>query len=107
MSAATVSRVLRRAGLSRWRELEPQPPVVRYERATPGELVHIDIKKLGRIERPSHRVTEDRRDRVRGIRWEFAHVAVDGHSRTSLVAMAEDERKSWRTTGHAESPCNG
>ena len=93
VSSATVSRVLRRAGLSRWRELEPQPPVVRYERATPGELVHIDTKKLGRIERPSHRVTGDRRNRVRGIGWEFAHVAIDDHSRTSLVAMAEDERK--------------
>src|SRR5690606_28367159 len=93
VSAATVSRVLRQAGLSRWRELEPQPPVVRYERAAPGELVHIDIKKLGRIERPSHRVTGDRRDRVRGIGWEFAHVAIDDHSRTSLVTMAEDERK--------------
>lgn len=93
LSSATVSRVLRRAGLSRWRELEPQPPVVRYERAAPGELIHIDTKKLGRIERPSHRVTGDRRDRVRGIGWEFAHVAIDDHSRTSLVAMAEDERK--------------
>ena len=93
LSAATVSRVLRRAGLSRWRELEPQVPVVRYERAAPGELVHIDTKKLGRIERPGHRVTGDRRDRVRGIGWEFAHVAIDDHSRTSLVAMAEDERK--------------
>ena len=93
VSSATVSRVLRRAGLSRWRDLEPQSPVVRYERATPGELVHIDTKKLGRIERPSHRVTGDRRDRVRGIGWEFAHVAIDDHSRTSLVSMAEDERK--------------
>lgn len=93
VSSATVSRVLRRAGLSRWRELEPQSPVVRYERATPGELVHIDTTKLGRIERPSHRVTGDRRDRVRGIGWEFAHVAIDDHSRTSLVSMAEDERK--------------
>jgi transposase InsO family protein len=93
LSAATVSRVLRRARLSRWRELEPQPPVVRYERAAPGELIHLDTKKLGRIERPSHRVTGDRRDRVRGIGWEFAHVAIDDHSRTSLIAMAEDERK--------------
>ena len=93
LSAATVSRVLRRARLSRWRELEPQPPVVRYERAAAGELIHLDIKKLGRIERPSHRVTGDRRDRVRGIGWEFAHVAIDDHSRTSLITLAEDERK--------------
>lgn len=93
LSAATVSRVLRRARLSRWRELEPQPPVLRYERAAAGELIHLDTKKLGRIERPSHRVTGNRRDRVRGIGWEFAHVAIDDHSRTSLVTMAEDERK--------------
>lgn len=93
LSAATVSRVLRRARLSRWRELEPQPPVLRYERATAGELIHLDTKKLGRIERPSHRVTGNRRDRVRGIGWEFAHVAIDDHSRTSLITMAEDERK--------------
>mgnify|MGYP003576691738 FL=1 len=93
VSAATVSRVLRRAGLSRWRELEPQAPAVRYERSTPGELIHIDTKKLGRIERPSHRVTGNRRDRVRGIGWEFAHVAIDDHSRASLVTMAADERK--------------
>lgn len=93
LSAATVSRVLRRARLSRWRELEPQPPVLRYERAAAGELIHLDTKKLGRIERPSHRVTGNRRDRVRGIGWEFAHVAIDDHSRTSLITMAEDERK--------------
>lgn len=93
VSVATVSRVLRRAGLSRWRELDPQVPPRRYERATPGELIHIDTKKLGRIERPSHRVTGDRRDRVRGIGWEFAHVAVDDHSRLSLVTMADDERQ--------------
>ena len=93
LSAATVSRVLRWAGLSRWRELEPQPPVVRYERATPGELVHIDTKKLGRIGEPGHRVTGQRTHRSRGIGWEFAHVAIDDHSRTSLVAMAGDERK--------------
>lgn len=93
LSAATVSRVLRRAGLSRWRELEPQSPVVRYERSAPGELLHIDIKKLGRIGEPGHRVTGQRSHRCRGIGWEFAHVAIDDHSRTSLVDMAADERK--------------
>jgi len=93
VSSTTVSRVLRRAGLSRWRELEPQAPVQRYERATSGELIHLDTKKLGRIERPSHRVTGDRRDRVRGIGWEFVHVAIDDHARTSPATMAEDERQ--------------
>lgn len=93
VSAATVSRVLRRAGLSRWRELEPQEPPRRYERAAPGELIHIDTKKLGRIGEPGHRVTGERCHRTRGIGWEFAHVAIDDHSRLSLVAMAEDERQ--------------
>ena len=93
LSAATVSRVLRRAGLSRWRELEPQLPVVRYERAAPGELVHIDIKKLGRIGEPGHRVTGQRSHRCRGIGWEYAHVAIGDHSRPSLVAMAADGRQ--------------
>lgn len=93
VSRATVSRVLRRAGLSRWRELEPQPPVRRYERAAAGELVHFDIKKLGRIERPSHRVTGNPRDRVRGIGWEFVHVAIDDHSRLSHAVVRRDEKQ--------------
>ncbi len=67
LSRATVSRLLRRHGLARLRDLEPAPPVVRYQRQLPGELLHFDIKKLGRIVRPSHRVTGDRRDQVRGL----------------------------------------
>ena len=66
LSRATVSRLLRRHGLARLRDLEPAPPVVRYQRQLPGELLHFDIKKLGKIVRPSHRVTHDRRDQVRG-----------------------------------------
>jgi transposase InsO family protein len=98
VSAATVSRVLRRIGLSRWRELEPQPPAERYERETPGELIHLDIKKLGRIGEPGHRVTGQRVHRTRGIGWEFVHVAIDDHSRTSLATMAEDERQGSAVT---------
>lgn len=93
LSAATVSRVLRRAGGSRWRELKPQAPVVRYERQAPGELVHLDTKRLGRIGDPGHRVTGQRLHRRRGIGWAFAPMAIDDHSRTSLVTMAEDERQ--------------
>ena len=66
LSKATVSRLLRRHQLHRLALLEPPPPVCRYEREHPGELIHFDIKKLARIERPSHRVTGDRRDLVRG-----------------------------------------
>lgn len=91
LSPATVSRVLRRLGLSRWRELEPQDPPRRYEREAPGELIHIDTKKLGRIAQPGHRVNGDRTTRVRGIGWEFVHVAIDDHSRLSHVGVAEDE----------------
>lgn len=94
VSVATVSRVLRRAGISRWRELEPQPPVHRYERAHPGDMIHIDTKKLGRIGEPGHRVTGRRVHKTRGIGWEFAHVAIDDRSRTAVVAMAENEQKN-------------
>ncbi len=75
VSATTVSRVLRRLGLSRLRDLEPAEPVRRYERARPGELIHIDIKKLGRFERVGHRITGDRRGQSnsRGVGWEYVH----------------------------------
>jgi len=93
-SVATVSRVLRKLGLSSLRALDPAPAVMRYERAVPGELLHLDTKKLGCIERPSHRVTGNRRDSVDGAGWEFAHVAIDDNSRTGFVQMHADERKN-------------
>jgi transposase InsO family protein len=93
VSKATVSRVLRRAGLSRLTDLRPAEPVQRYEREQPGELLHIDIKKLGRIERPGHRVTGTREGRVQGAGWEFLYVAVDDHSRVAFTQMYPDERK--------------
>ncbi|HEY0231949.1 MAG TPA: IS481 family transposase [Dokdonella sp.] len=93
VSMATVSRVLRRAGLSRWRDLEPLPVRPRYQRAAPGELIHIDTKKLGRIGEPGHRVTGQRAHRTRGIGWEFVHVAIDDHARLGLAALADDERQ--------------
>src|SRR5881398_3573769 len=78
VSPATVSRVLRRLGLNRLEALEPAEPVRRYERQQPGELVHLDIKKLGRFERLGHRITGDRKQgRSRGAGWEFVHVAID------------------------------
>lgn len=88
LSEATLSRILRGHRPGR-----PPPPVVRYERAEPGELLHFDIKKLGRIARPSHRVTGDRRDQSRGIGWECLHVCIDDHSRFSHAAVRADERK--------------
>lgn len=92
-SVATVSRLLARLGLSSLKALDPVEPVVRYEREAPGELLHMDTKKLGRIVRPSHRVTGNRKDSVDGAGWEFAHVAIDDHSRAGYVQMYADERK--------------
>ena len=91
ISTATVSRVLRRARLSRWRELDPVPAPLRYEMAHPGELIHLDTKKLGRIGSPGHRVTGLRAHRHRGIGWDVVHVAIDDASRTSFASVAENE----------------
>jgi len=92
-SVATISRLLASLGLSSLKALDPAPVVTRYEREAPGELLHLDTKKLGRIERPSHRVTGNRRDSVDGAGWEFTHVAIDDHSRAAFVQMHPDERK--------------
>ena len=94
VSESTVGRILARAGLSKLSDLMPAEPVRRYEHAAPGNLLHIDTKKLGRIERPSHRVTGNRRDRVSGAGWEYLFVGIDDHSRISLTDMFPDERKA-------------
>ena len=94
VSASTVGRVLRRAQLSRWSDLVPSEPVLRYEHEHPGDLVHIDTKKLGRIERMSHRVTCNRRDTVDGAGWEYLFVAVDDHARLGFTQMKPNERVS-------------
>jgi len=94
LSRATVSRVLRRLKLSRICDLEPQLPAQRYEHAHPGDLLHLDIKRLVRIARPSHRVTGDRRDTVKGIGAEYVHVAIDDHSRIAFSAIYPDETRA-------------
>ena len=68
-------------------DLQPVEPVQRYEHAAPGDLLHIDTKKLGRIERMSHRITGDRRDGVNGAGWEFLYVAIDDHARIGFTKM--------------------
>ena len=95
VSPATVSRVLRRHGLSRIRDLEPPEPVRRYERERPGELIHIDIKKLGRFARTGHCITGDRtrQSSGRGIGWEYLHLAVDDHSRLAYSEIHPDEQR--------------
>ncbi len=90
---STVARVLQRAGQSRLQALEPREPVRRYERARPGELLHLDVKKLGRITGFfGHRITGDRSRRRRGAGWEYVHVAIDDHSRLGYVEVLRDER---------------
>jgi transposase InsO family protein len=91
-SPATVHRVLKRLGLERLSKIDPRPAVQRYEWATPGDMLHVDIKKLGRIVEPGHRVTGDRRDTVRGVGWECVHVCVDDASRAAYVEVLPDER---------------
>jgi transposase InsO family protein len=92
VSSSTVSRVLARAGLSRLWQLEPSEPVVRYEHDNPGDLVHIDTKKLGRIERMGKRIPGSSRTPI-GAGWEFLFVAVDDHSRIGFTDLYPDERK--------------
>jgi transposase InsO family protein len=93
VSPATVSRILRRLGLNRVRDLEPAEPERRYERENPGEIIHIDIKKLGRFERVGHRITGDRTapNKSRGAGWDFVHVCIDDHSRVAFSEIKPDE----------------
>jgi transposase InsO family protein len=92
MPLSTVSTVLTRIGLGPLSRLEPAEPANRYERKRPGELLHIDVKRLGRIGRPGHRVNGDRRTRSRGIGWEYVHVCVDDATRIAYVEVLEDEK---------------
>ena len=91
LSRATVSRILRRAGLNRLRSLDPPPPVVRYEHKRPGDLIHFDIKRLARIVKPGHRVHGDRRKESRGAGYEYLHIAIDDHSRIAFGAILPDQ----------------
>ena len=95
LSAATVSRILRRLGLNRLSALEPAEPVRRYERDHPGEMIHIDIKKLGRFNQIGHRITGDRtgQSNNRGVGWEYVHIAIDDHSRVAFAKVLSSERK--------------
>jgi len=92
MPLSTVSVVLNRIGLGRLSRLEPPEPPNRYERRRAGELLHVDVKKLGRIGRPGHRVNGDRRTRTRGIGWEYVHIAIDDATRLAYVEVLADEK---------------
>jgi transposase InsO family protein len=91
LSRATVARIVARCGWQRLHVLEVPPTSRRYERARPGELLHLDVKKLARIVRPGHRISGDRRDTVRGAGWQCAHMAIDDHSRVGHGEMLPDE----------------
>jgi len=92
LAASTVHAILRRHGCSRLDRGQPREAVVRYERERPGELVHVDAKKLGRILIPGHRVTGDRRRRAAGkAGWQYLFVAVDDASRLGFASIYPDE----------------
>jgi transposase InsO family protein len=99
ISPATVSRILQRLGLNRLSALEPAEPVRRYERDKPGEMIHIDIKKLGRFNQIGHRITGDRKGQSngRGVGWEYVHVAVDDHSRIAFAKVMSSEKRRSAT----------
>ena len=99
LSPATVARILWSEGLSRLKSLEPTEPPRRYEKQHPGELLHLDIKKLGRIRGIGKRIHGDRSVRCRGAGWEFVHVCIDDHSRVSYVEVLADERAKGGSAG--------
>jgi transposase InsO family protein len=98
MACSTVGAILRRLGLGKLANLDPKPPVVRYERAAPGEMIHLDIKKLGRFDVEGHRITGDRRKgSSRGAGWDFLHVCIDDASRLAYTEILPSERKEDTT----------
>ena len=93
MPRSTVGLILRRKGLAKWSSLEKKEPPRRYEIAEPGGLLHLDIKKLGRIQGVGHRIHGDFTRRSRGVGWEHLHIAIDAHSRSSYAEVLPDEKK--------------
>ncbi|MET0106013.1 MAG: IS481 family transposase, partial [Sedimenticola sp.] len=93
LARSTVSAVLKRNHLSSLKQLAPKPPVVRYEHAAPGDMIHMDIKRLGRFNRPGHRVKGKPSSRSVGAGWEYVHVCIDDHSRVAYVEVLPDERR--------------
>lgn len=118
LPSSTVGAVLRRLGLGRLSALNPKPPVIRYEREKPGELLHLDTKKLGRIDGVGHRITGDRtgQSNRRGTGWEALHVAVDDASRLAYTEILPERRRTapppswsapWRGLPASVSPSSG
>ena len=103
LSRATVSRILTRLKLNRAKMLEPPIPVIRYEHAAPGDMLHLDIKKFARIVKAGHRITGNPQDETRGAGWEFLYVAVDDHSRVAYTALYPDEKADSSASFLAEA----
>ena len=93
MPHSTVAIVAKRRGVANLRTLDPREPARRYEREAPGDLVHFDTKKLGKIRYLGHRITGDRRGKPRGLGWEVVHLCIDDHSRASYVEVLPDETR--------------
>ncbi|MCU1204324.1 IS481 family transposase [Stenotrophomonas maltophilia] len=89
---STISRLMRRRGLNRLCLLDPPKKAVRYEYDSPGDLLHLDIKKLGNFHRPGHRVDPNRRGNAGGGGWGYVHVAIDDHSRVAFSSVHTDEK---------------
>jgi transposase InsO family protein len=105
LALSTVSAVLKRIGLGKRSRLEPPEPPNRYERRRPGELIHIDIKKLGRFDRPGKRIrTRGPGLHRHGTGWEFCHVCIDDHSRLAYVEILDDE-KAPNVSGFLRRAC--
>jgi transposase len=94
VAPSTIARLLCRAGPHRLVNLEPATPPNHYEYAVPGQLLHLDIKKLGRFRQPGRRVTGNRQVNSDGVAWEYVHLAIDDHSRVELGSIEPDERAS-------------
>lgn len=98
MARSTVARILHRERVGRIKQLQPPQPVVRYEMRIPGQLLHLDVKKLGRIKGVGHCITGDRARRARGVGWEFVHVAIDDASRMAYVEVLQAETAEAATS---------
>ena len=92
LARSTVAALLKRHCMGKLKQLDPKEPVRRFERAAPGELLHLDIKKLDKLDQPDHRITGNRRVNGRGARWEFVHVCVDDYSQLAYVEVLQDEK---------------
>ena len=97
LPVSSVTLELRRLGLNKLSRLEPKPPIIRYEHKAPGDMIHLDIKKLGRISGVGHRIHGDRSRRQRGAGWEYLHVCVDDNSRLAYSELLPDEKATTAT----------